>query len=207
MASNKYIFPEKFKWQGVNRKGDFHRSEVFWMSGLSGSGKSSISRETAKILHEQFSFSCVCLDGDNFRQGLCSDLGFSMDDRVENLRRVAEVSKLFCESGLIVLASFISPSDESRASAKKIVGEEHFNEVYVSTSLEECEKRDVKGLYKLAREGKVKDFTGVSAPFDVPHDPDLCLEAGEIDLHSCAKLYAEFVFKKCSFQEKYLKAV
>jgi len=150
------------------------RGMVFWFTGLSGSGKSTIAAAFEKALYDQGYF-VKLLDGDNIRTGLNKGLGFSIEDRQENIRRIAEVAKLFVESGVIVLCSFISPTYEIRNLAKEIIGENDFLEIFVDTPLEECEKRDVKGLYKKARAGQIKGFTGIDSPFEAPENPALKL--------------------------------
>jgi len=143
------------------------KAKVIWLTGLSGSGKSTIAIGLEKRLHEQ-GFMCYILDGDNIRSGINNNLGFSEEDRTENIRRIAEVAKLFLNAGVITLCAFVSPTKQIRTLAKQIIGEENFIEVHVNTPLEICEQRDVKGLYAKARKGEVKDFTGISAPFDLP---------------------------------------
>jgi len=143
------------------------KAKVIWLTGLSGSGKSTIAIGLEKTLHEQ-GFMCYILDGDNIRSGINNNLGFSEEDRTENIRRIAEVAKLFLNAGVITLCAFVSPTKQIRTLAKQIIGEENFIEVHVNTPLEICEQRDVKGLYAKARKGEVKDFTGISAPFDLP---------------------------------------
>lgn len=150
-----------------------------WMTGLSGAGKSTIANEVEKRLFAEGKHTML-LDGDNVRMGLNKNLGFGEADRVENIRRVAEVSKLINDAGIIVLASFISPFHQDRRNAKEIIGD-RFIEVYVSTPLEECEKRDKKGLYKKAREGALSDFTGISSPYEIPQNPDIVVDTS---LHS-----------------------
>jgi adenylylsulfate kinase len=145
-----------------------------WMTGLSGSGKSTIAQALEKRLIEQ-GHACYILDGDNVRHGLNRDLGFSAEDRAENIRRVAEVCKLFSHAGVIVITAFISPYLKDRAQAREIVGDDRFLEVFVDTPLEVCEERDVKGLYKKARAGEIQQFTGVSDPYEAPENPDLLL--------------------------------
>jgi bifunctional enzyme CysN/CysC len=152
---------------------------TLWFTGLSGSGKSTLARKVEKELLSRGK-ACVTLDGDNLRQGLCKDLSFSSIDRRENIRRVAEVSKLFNDAGLIVLASFISPYIEDRLQAKSIIGADKFLEIYLDTSLSICENRDPKGLYKKARQGKIQAFTGVSAPYEKPICPDLVLDTSAL---------------------------
>ncbi len=148
------------------------RGLTIWFTGLSGSGKSTVASALEQALAER-GFLCKVLDGDNIRTGLNSNLGFSADDRQENIRRIAEVCKLFNNTGIITIASFVSPTEDLRRIARGIIGDEDFFEVYISTPLEECERRDVKGLYARARKGEVKNFTGVSAPFDVPENADM----------------------------------
>ena len=151
------------------------RGCVVWMTGLSGSGKSTIAIGLERRLHEQGIFTQV-LDGDNVRTGINNNLGFSEADRTENIRRIAEVAKLFAGSGAVTICCFVSPTLAIREQAKAIIGAEDFIEVFVDTPLEECERRDVKGLYAKARAGEVKDFTGISAPFEAPEKPDVRLE-------------------------------
>ena len=141
--------------------------QVFWFTGLSGAGKTSL----ANAFSEKLNHHCVLLDGDVLRLGLCRDLGFSLKDREENIRRVAEVSKLFVNEGHIVLASFISPLFRHRQMAREIISDSQFNEVFVDTSIDICEKRDIKGLYKKARSGLIKEFTGIDSPYESPQNP------------------------------------
>ncbi|MBU0976382.1 MAG: adenylyl-sulfate kinase [Patescibacteria group bacterium] len=155
---------------------------VYWMTGLSGSGKSTIAIEAEHILHDKGKF-VVVLDGDNVRHGLNSNLGFSEEDRSENLRRLAEVAKLFAENGIIVITSFISPTKEAREKAREIISQTAaFHEIYVKCELEECENRDPKGLYKKARAGEIKEFTGIDAPFEEPRKPELVIYTGKEEI-------------------------
>lgn len=156
---------------------------TIWMSGLSGAGKSTIANALEKRLYAMGK-KTMLLDGDNVRMGLNSNLGFSDEDRVENIRRIAEVAKLMNDAGLIVITAFISPYRQDRRNAKKIIGE-GFREVYVSTSIAECEKRDVKGLYKAAREGKIAHFTGITSPYEAPERPDVAVDTAEMDVEAC----------------------
>ena len=146
------------------------KSHVFWFTGLSGSGKSTIAKGVERVLFNKGYFVQV-IDGDNVRSGLCNNLGFSMEDRAENIRRVAELAKLYLDSGIITLCSFISPTIEIRKSAKAIIGQSDFKEVYVNTPFDICEQRDVKGLYKKARAGEIKGFTGIDSPYEAPISP------------------------------------
>ena len=148
-----------------------HRGRVVWFTGLSGSGKSTLANALEVALHQQ-GLRTYVLDGDIIRQGLNKDLEFSNEDRVENIRRVAEVAKLMMDAGLIVLAAFISPFRRERAMARELIGSDSFIEVYVDTPLDICEQRDVKGLYKKAREGKIPNMTGISSPYEAPEAPD-----------------------------------
>lgn len=158
-----------------------HGARALWFSGLSGSGKSTIARALEVELVKQGILAYI-LDGDNIRMGLNKDLGFSEDDREENLRRIAEVTRLLVEAGVVCIVAFISPLRRSRERARQIIGPERFSEVYVSTSLDTCESRDVKGLYARARAGEIKDFTGIDSPFEPPADPELNLDTGALSI-------------------------
>lgn len=147
-------------------------SKVLWFTGLSGSGKSTIAEHLEKKLFSE-GFFVQLLDGDNIRSGINNNLGFTLEDRNENIRRISEVSKLFLNAGIICLNSFVSPTIEIRNSAKQIIGEKDFLEVFVNTPLEICEARDVKGLYKKARAGEIKGFTGIDSPYEAPQNPDI----------------------------------
>lgn len=151
------------------------RPLTLWFTGLSGSGKSTLANE----LEKRFCIDgkhTMLLDGDNVRMGLNKNLGFSNNDRIENIRRIAEVAKLMNDAGLIVFTAFISPFEKDRCSAREIIGHDSFIEIYVSTPLKECERRDVKKLYKKARNGEIKDFTGISSPYEVPKEPDIVID-------------------------------
>jgi adenylylsulfate kinase len=152
-----------------------HRGIVLWFIGLSGSGKSTLANGLQSKLFEN-DFNAIVLDGDNTRLGINKDLGFSEKDRNENIRRVAEISKLFAETGHIVITAFISPFEVNRIHAKNIISDKDFLEVYVDSSISACEKRDVKGLYKKARAGEINDFTGISSPFEAPLKPDILVK-------------------------------
>jgi adenylylsulfate kinase len=147
-------------------------SITLWMTGLSGSGKSTIAQGVEKVLHQK-GFLTQVLDGDNVRSGINNNLGFSEADRIENIRRIAEVTKLFINCGVITINSFVSPTKDIREQAKNIIGEENFYEIYVNAPYEICEERDVKGLYAKARKGEIKNFTGLDAPFEAPDQPAL----------------------------------
>ena len=158
-----------------------HSSFLLWFTGLSGSGKSTLANAVEQKLHEQ-GFNTYVLDGDNIRGGLNQDLDFSEASRKENIRRIGEVSNLMLDAGIITLTAFISPFSSEREAVKKLVGENSFIEVFVDCPLEECEKRDVKGLYKKARSGEIKNFTGISSPFETPVDPDIRIPTAEMSL-------------------------
>lgn len=157
------------------------RGVMIWFTGLSGSGKSTVALGVERELHRR-GILCRILDGDNIRSGINKNLGFSAEDRKENIRRIAEVGKLFVDTGIVTLAAFISPTNESRQMACDIIGADDFKEVYISTPIEVCEARDVKGLYARARRGEIKNFTGVSAPFEVPENPALSLDTSKLSL-------------------------
>jgi len=148
-----------------------HKSYLLWFTGLSGSGKSTLANLVEVALHEQNKATYV-LDGDNIRQGINKDLTFTPEDRSENVRRIAEISNLMVEAGVITLAAFVSPFLKDRALIKNIVGHDNFIEIFVNTSLEECERRDIKELYKKARSGEIRNLTGISSPYEAPIDPD-----------------------------------
>ena len=154
---------------------------MLWFTGLSGSGKSTIAVALERELHRRGRL-CRTLDGDNIRAGINANLGFSEADRKENIRRIAEVSKLFVDTGIITIAAFISPTEEMRQMAAEIIGRNDFKEIYISTPLEECERRDVKGLYAKARLGEIKNFTGISSPFEVPANPALSLDTSKLTI-------------------------
>lgn len=171
------------------------RSVMVWFTGLSGSGKSTIAIALERELHQR-GLLCRILDGDNIRSGINNNLGFSVEDRVENIRRIAEVSKLFIDTGVITIAAFISPNNELREMASSIIGKENFLEIYVNTPIEECERRDVKGLYAKARKGEIKDFTGVSAPFEAPEHPALSLDTSVLSLEESVNKLLELILPK-----------
>lgn len=157
------------------------RGVMLWFTGLSGSGKSTLAIALERALQERGKL-CRILDGDNIRTGINNNLGFSEEDRTENIRRIAEVAKLFVDTGIITLAAFISPTERMRQMARTIIGAADFKEIYVSTPVEECERRDVKGLYAKARAGLVKNFTGISAPFEAPAAPALTLDTSRLSV-------------------------
>lgn len=162
------------------------RGATIWFTGLSGSGKSTIAIALERRLSAE-GLLCRILDGDNIRTGINRGLGFSEDDRRENIRRIAEVCKLFTDTGIVTLAAFVSPTNELRELAREIIGDEDFVEIYVATPLEECERRDVKGLYAKARRGEIKDFTGITSPFEAPAHPSLAIDTTHRTVEECVE--------------------
>lgn len=171
------------------------RGMMLWFTGLSGSGKSTVAIALERELHSR-GLLCRILDGDNIRSGINNNLGFSAEDRVENIRRIAEVGRLFVDTGIITIAAFISPNNQLREMAAEIIGKDDFVEVFVSTPLEECEKRDVKGLYAKARRGEIKNFTGISAPFKAPEHPDITLDTSKLPVEESVKILLDYVLPK-----------
>ena len=171
------------------------RGLMIWFTGLSGSGKSTIAIALERELHKR-GILCRILDGDNIRSGINNNLGFTEADRVENIRRIAEVAKLFIDTGIVTLAAFISPNNDIREMAARIIGKDDFLEVYVSTPLEECARRDVKGLYAKARRGEIKNFTGITAPFEAPAHPALTLDTSVLSLEESVNRLLELVLPK-----------
>ncbi len=174
------------------------RSKVIWFTGLSGSGKTTLAKEMEKRLNFN-GYLTQILDGDNIRSGINNNLGFSEGDRMENIRRISEVTKLLINSGVIALNSFISPTIEIRQKAKEIIGKDNFVEIFVNTPLEVCEKRDVKGLYRKAREGKIKNFTGIDSPFDAPEKPDVDVNTSVLALEECVEKILKVVIPKITY--------
>ena len=171
------------------------KSVLVWFTGLSGSGKSTLANELDKLLFAE-NIDAYILDGDNMRRGLNSDLSFTDAHRKENIRRIGEVSSLFIDAGLVCIAAFISPFKEDRELAKRIVGEDRFIEIFVNTPIQVCEKRDVKGLYKKARNGEIKNFTGISSPFEEPENPTLSIDTSIEDMSESIKRLREVVYNK-----------
>ncbi|KFI04722.1 adenylylsulfate kinase [Bacillus sp. BSC154] len=174
-----------------------HKSSILWLTGLSGSGKSTIANAAARELFEQ-GYQVIVLDGDNIRHGLNKDLGFSDEDRKENIRRIGEVAKLFVQQGTIVITAFISPFREDREQVRQLVEAGEFNEVYIKCDLNICEQRDPKGLYKKARNGEIPFFTGIDSPYEEPDAPELVLDSGQHDREACKNQLIEFVKQKLS---------
>lgn len=171
-----------------------HKSVILWFTGLSGAGKSTIAHAVEKSL---FDIGCrtIVIDGDNVRHGLCSDLGFSNQDRQENIRRIGELSKLFIDAGIITLTAFISPFQADRDRVRRLVNEDEFIEIYCNTDLDICEARDVKGLYAKARQGDIADFTGVSSPYEPPENPEIILNSGKLSLDTSVQIVLDYLVK------------
>ena len=191
------IYPIFSKMQSRREKEAFlgQRGLTLWFTGLSGSGKSTVAVALEKALSEKGIF-CRIIDGDNVRCGLNAGLGFSPQDRKENIRRVAEVCRLFTQTGIVTLATFISPTRELRDMARNIIGAEDFMEIFVSTPIEECEKRDVKGLYAKARRGEIKEITGISAPFEAPEAPDVDTDTSRLSVEECVERILDAAFPR-----------
>ena len=172
-----------------------HKAYLLWFTGLSGSGKSTLANLVEAALHNK-GLSTYILDGDNIRKGINKDLNFAPEDRTENIRRIAEISNLMLDAGVLTLAAFVSPYLKDREEVKQIVGADNFIEIYVNTSLEECERRDVKGLYKKARSGEIKNMTGISAPYEAPIKPELEVVTDGQPIEESVKTIIEFINKK-----------
>lgn len=197
MAENIYPIYDKMMTRGDKENLLDQRGLLVWFTGLSGSGKSTVAMGLERELHAR-GILCRILDGDNVRAGINNNLGFSAEDRTENIRRIAEVGKLFVQTGVVTLACFVSPTREIRQMASDIVGADDFVEVFVSTPIEECERRDVKGLYARARRGEVKDFTGISAPFEAPLSPALDIDTSVMPLEKSVDAVLQLVLQKVS---------
>jgi adenylylsulfate kinase len=176
------------------------KAKVLWMTGLSGSGKTTIGLALEKELYTR-GFLVMLLDGDIVRTGINNNLKFSVEDRKENIRRIAEVSKLFINCGVVTINCFISPTAEIRTMARNIIGKDDFLEVFISAPLEICETRDVKGLYAKARTGEIPEFTGISSPFDIPPDPDLVIKTDEKSVEESVQCALEFILPKITLPE------
>ena len=171
-----------------------HRAVALWFTGLSGSGKSTLAHALEKRLHDR-GIRTYVFDGDKIRHGLCADLSFSPEGRAENVRRIAESVKLFLDAGVVCLCAFISPMRADREHVRRILGESDFHEVYVRCSLEVCEERDIKGYYRLARQGKIQNYTGISAPYEAPESPALILETDSSGLDLCLDRLESFLIE------------
>jgi adenylylsulfate kinase len=191
-----YIYPTKTKVTRDQREALLHqRSVLIWFTGLSGSGKSTLSIQLESLLHKK-GYKTYLLDGDNMRSGLNKDLSFTDEGRVENIRRIGEVSKLFLDAGYVVLSAFISPFKADRDQVKSIVSPENHIEVFVDCPLEVCEQRDTKGLYKKARAGLVKNFTGIDSPYEVPENPDIVIKSNEMSIDDAIEILLEKVLPR-----------
>ncbi|MDX2360040.1 MAG: adenylyl-sulfate kinase [Crocinitomicaceae bacterium] len=184
--------------QRRNNKG--HSSFLIWFTGLSGSGKSTIANEVEKVLFTS-GIDTYTLDGDNVRQGLNKDLSFNEEDRTENIRRIAEVANLMVDAGTVVLAAFISPFEKDRQSIRAIVGPENYFEVYVSTPISTCEKRDVKGLYAKARKGEISSFTGIDSPYEEPLTPDVRINTADTSVEEATQIILKKIEQKLKNHE------
>lgn len=200
MAVNNIVWHDASVTKEERRKKNNYGSYVLWFTGLSGSGKSTLANALARYLFEN-NIQTYVLDGDNIRHGLNKDLGFTDEDRKENIRRIGEVSKLFVDSGQIVLTAFISPFREDRQQVKDILSENEFFEVYVKCSLDECEVRDPKGLYKKARNNEIKHFTGIDSPYEEPENPAIIVDTETQDIEQSVKQIVSFLIEKGFIQE------
>ena len=171
-----------------------HKGFVIWFTGLSGSGKSTLANALNKDLHAQ-KISTYLLDGDNIRHGLCKDLGFSDKDREENIRRIGEVANLFMNAGIVTITAFVSPFKSDRERVRNIIGRD-FIEIFCAANLDICETRDTKGLYKKARLGEIKDFTGISSPYEIPNNPEIIVETGSLDLKASVRKIMKYLSEK-----------
>ncbi len=186
---------------GDRRKSNNHSSFLLWFTGLSGSGKSTIANVVEKELFNQ-GIKTYSLDGDNIRHGINSDLTFSPEDRKENIRRIAEVANLMMDAGLVVLAAFVSPYKKDRENIKSIVKDVNFVEIYINTSIEECERRDVKGLYKKARAGEIQNMTGISAPYEAPVQPDIEIFTEKESIEISVKKIMDYITPKLELKNE-----
>ena len=173
------------------------KAVVVWLTGLSGSGKTTLSENIEKILFQK-GYLTQILDGDRLRQGVNNNLGYNEQDREENIRRIAEISKIFLNCGIICINSFISPTEKMRQLARDIIGSEHFIEIFLSASLEVCEKRDIKGLYKEARNGNIKNFTGIDSLYEIPLNPDLVINTGMLSIEEAVVKCLEVILCRIS---------
>jgi len=190
------IIPHTYQVSVNDRnKQNNHNSFLIWFTGLSGSGKSTIANALELELHKQ-GIKTYTLDGDNIRKGINNDLTFSPEHRTENIRRIAEVANLMIDAGLVVLAAFVSPYKKDRENIKSIVKDVNFVEVYINTSIEECERRDVKGLYKKARAGEIKNMTGISAPYEAPENPDIEIKTENESINSSVRKIIDHITPK-----------
>ena len=195
MAKNIYPVFDRIYDRKVKEEILRQSAKVIWFTGLSGSGKTTLAANLEKEFFFR-RFFCQVLDGDNIRAGINNNLGFSREDRLENIRRIAEVTKLLVNTGIITICSFISPTEEIRQMAKNIIGENDFIEVFLNTPLEVCEQRDTKGLYKKARTGEIKDFTGISSPFEAPKNPDIEIDTSVTPIKDAVEMIFDAVIDR-----------
>lgn len=193
---SKNIIPHDYQISADDRrKSNQHNSFLLWFTGLSGSGKSTIANVVEQKLYQQ-GVKTFTLDGDNIRKGINNDLTFSPEDRTENIRRIAEVANLMVNAGLVTLAAFVSPYKKDRDNIRSIVKDVNFVEIYINTSIEECERRDVKGLYKKARIGEIKNMTGISAPYETPENPDIEIRTEKMSIEESANKILDYINSK-----------
>ena len=193
---DKYVFQQGYKITRSDRAlRNSHKPLLIWFTGLSGSGKSTLANQLELELFKR-KISTYTLDGDNVRLGLNKDLGFTQEDRQENIRRISEVANLMIDAGLVVLAAFVSPYKKDRKNIREVVKDINFVEVFVDAPLEECERRDVKGLYKKARNGKIENFTGISAPYEAPDDPDVVIRTDKFSVKESVDILLNYLIPK-----------
>jgi adenylylsulfate kinase len=198
----KNVFKQGYRVTKADRnKKNKHHSFLIWFTGLSGSGKSTIANQLEALLFEK-GISTYVLDGDNIRMGLNKDLSFTEVDRTENIRRISEVANLMIDAGLIVLAAFVSPYRKDRESIRQLVKDANFVEIFVDASLETCEQRDVKGLYKKARAGEIKNLTGLNAPYEAPQNPDIVIKTDEIGVQEAAQKVFQLIAPKLKINDE-----
>ena len=195
------ISKKNIKWHEISidrrklEKMHGHKGMVLWFTGLSGSGKSTLANALNEALYLK-GISTYVLDGDNIRHGLCKDLGFSDSDREENIRRIGEVANLFMNAGIVAITAFVSPFKADREKVRSIIGNNDFIEIYCAASLSVCEKRDTKGFYKKARLGEIKEFTGISSPYEIPENPEIKIDTGNIGLTDSVQKIINYLDKK-----------
>ena len=198
----KNIIPHNFQVSKENRnQNNNHNSFLVWFTGLSGSGKSTIANVVEQELHKK-GIKTYTLDGDNVRKGINLDLSFSPKDRTENIRRIAEISNLMVDAGLVVLAAFVSPYKKDRENIKNIIKDVNFVEVFINTSIKECERRDVKGLYEKVRKGEIKNMTGISAPYETPENPAIEIKTEEETIEQAVSRIIEYITPKLQLEDE-----
>lgn len=198
----KHIVAHTYKISVDDRiRSNAHKPLLIWFTGLSGSGKSTIANHFEQELYKA-NIKTYTLDGDNVRKGLNGDLSFSPEGRTENIRRIGEVANLMIDAGLVVLAAFVSPYKKDRDNIRNIVKDVNFVEIYINTSVEECERRDVKGLYKKARAGEIKNMTGITAPYEAPENPDIEIKTEEVSVDQAVKQILDFIRPKLQLQNE-----